>query len=158
MQTSRPDIKKHRCEKESDPASLRYRDITNTKVKLKVEEEQSADLEVEHSAEDIGYLTVFKPTEDTSAIDNGKICENYIKPAASITMGTVILNVSSNSEKRANIELIDIAGRVIEKKDYKLKKGKEQINFGQFKSGIYFFSILSEGETKSEVYKITVLR
>ncbi len=158
MQTSRPDIKKHRCEKESDPASLRYRDITNTEVKLKVEEEQSADLEVEHSAEDIGYLTVFKTTKDTSAIDNGKICENYIKPAASITMGTVILNVSSNSEKRASIELIDIAGRIIEKQDYKLKAGKQQLNFGQFKSGIYFFRILQERETKPEVYKITVLR
>jgi len=158
MQTFRADMKKHRCETESDPASLRYKDLTNTEVTVKVEEEQSADLEVEHTAEDIGYIAVFKTAEDTSAIDAEEICENYIKPATSVITGSAILNISSSYDRKASIELIDIAGRVVEKKDYKLKRGKEQINFGQFKSGIYFFRIPQNGENKPEVYKITVLR
>jgi hypothetical protein len=158
MQTFRADMKKHRCEIESDPASLRYKDLTNTEVTVKVEEEQSADLEVEHTAEDIGYLAVFKTATDTSAIDAKEICENYIKPAASIITGSVILNISSSNDRKASIELIDIAGRVIEKKDYNLKRGKAQINFGQFKSGIYFFRILQEEANKTKIYKITVLR
>jgi len=158
MQTFRADMIKSRCEIESDPASLRYKDLTNTEVTVKVEEEQSADLEVEHTAEDIGYIAVFKTAEDTSAIDAEEICENYIKPATSVITGSAILNISSSYDRKASIELIDIAGRVVEKKDYKLKRGKEQINFGQFKSGIYFFRIPQNGENKPEVYKITVLR
>ncbi len=158
MQTFRPDMKKSRCESDSDPASLRYKDLTNTEVTVKVEEEQSADLEVEHTAEDIGYLAVFKTAGDTSAIDAGEIYESYIKLPASIITGSLILNVSSNYDRKASIELIDIAGRVIERRNYKLKRGKEQLNFGQFKSGVYFFRILSDEENKPEVHKITVLR
>jgi len=158
MQTFRADMIKSRCEIESDPASLRYKDLTNTEVTVKVEEEQSADLEVEHNPEDVGYLAVFKTAGDTSAIDAGEVYESYIKLPASIITGSLILNVSSSYDRKASIELIDIAGRVIERRNYKLKRGREQLNFGQFKSGIYFFRILSDEENKPEVHKITVLR
>jgi hypothetical protein len=158
MQTYRPDMQKLRFEIESDPASLRYKDITNTEVMLKVQEEQSADLEVVHSPEEIGFLAVFKTAEDTSAIKAEKIRENYIKPSSSIITGSLVLNISSTYDRKVSIELIDITGRIIKKENYKLKKGKEKLNFGQFKSGIYFFRILQERENKPEVYKITVLR
>lgn len=158
LQTSRFDIKKTRCELVSDPASLRYKDLTSAEVSLRVQEEQSEDSEMEHSLEDIGYLAVFKTAEDTSAIEGNEICENRIKLSSSIITGSVTLNISSSHERKVRIELIDIAGRIIERKEYKLKKGNEQINFGQFKSGIYFFRILQGEENKPEIHKITVLR
>ncbi len=159
IQTFQFDTKKYPYKTESDPASLRYKDLINTKVTVKVEEEQSADLEVTHPPEDIGYLAVFKPVEDTTVTDTQNIYKNYIELPSSIITESLVLNVSSAHDREVSIELIDITGRIIKRKNYKLKKGKEQpLNFGQFKSGIYFFRILQEKATKPEVYKITVLR
>ena len=39
-----------------DPAALRYQDLSTSTVKIRVEEEQSANTETSHAPEDIGYL------------------------------------------------------------------------------------------------------
>ncbi len=42
----------------TDPAALRYRNFSLTSVQVKVEEEQSADSEVTHNSEEIGYVVI----------------------------------------------------------------------------------------------------
>lgn len=48
-----------------EPAELRYRDLTQDGVDIKIEEEQSFDSEVNHANEDVGYLAF----EDTGLIE-----------------------------------------------------------------------------------------
>jgi hypothetical protein len=47
----------------SDPAVVRMQNMSKTAVKLKIEEEQSMDSEVEHLSEDVGYLSIGSATE-----------------------------------------------------------------------------------------------
>lgn len=39
-----------------DPANLRYRNLTAADVQVQVDEEQSADSEIQHNGETVGYL------------------------------------------------------------------------------------------------------
>jgi plastocyanin len=149
------------CE-ESDPCALRYRDLGNSGVYVKVEEENSAHHGVWHwSSEDLGYLviSVIEPELSTFKTAEAKIIyENYIKLVSPIVTGNIVLNVSSNYERKAQVELIDIAGRVVGKEELNLKRGRENLSLGQFKSGVYFLRIKSDEMNKHEVHKITVLR
>ena len=45
----------------SDPAALRQRNLTSTSFQVKVEEEQSGDVEVAHTTEVVGYIIVGSP-------------------------------------------------------------------------------------------------
>ena len=87
-----------------------------------------------------------------------EIYENYIKLASPVITGNLILNISSSSERKATVELIDIAGRVVKRKELNLKRGREDLSLGQFKSGVYFLRIKPDETSKHEVHKITVLR
>jgi hypothetical protein len=145
-----------------DPCVLRYDNLGNSSVEVKVEEEQSGDDEVRHNrAEALGYLILslsetelatFTTTEDKV------IFENYIKLVAPLITGNLILNISSNYDRKASVELIDVAGRVVKRKNLNLKRGREDLNFGQFKAGVYFLRIKSDEMDKHEVHKIMVLR
>lgn len=44
-----------------DPAALRYRNLSSTSVQVKVEEEASADAEVGHTTEVVGYVVIGNP-------------------------------------------------------------------------------------------------
>jgi len=145
----------------SDPAVLRYRNLSNSSVEIKVEEEESEDSEVNHTSEVVGYLVISTVGAEPSTFATSEveeIYENYIKLSSPIISGNLVLKVSSNYDRKASIELIDIAGRVVERKNLNLKRGREALNFGQFNSGVYFLRIQSGEENESEVHKITVLR
>jgi hypothetical protein len=59
---------------------------------------------------------------------------------------------------KVDVELIDIVGRVVEKKKLDLKRGREDLNLGKFRSGIYFLRVFSGENNQPDVHKITVLR
>jgi len=146
-----------------DPSVLRYRNLSSSSVQIKVEEEQSEDEEVRHRNPDeaVGYLVISTVGTETSTFkttEAEKIYENYIKLASPIITGNIVLNVSSNYDRKASIDLIDIVGRVVDRKNLTLKRGREDLNFGRFKVGVYFLRIKSDLDSKHEVHKITVLR
>jgi subtilase family serine protease len=149
-------------ENEDDPAALRYRNLSNSSVQVKVEEEQSEDSEVEHNnAEAVGYLVISTVESEPSSFEttgDKVIYENYIRLSSPIITGNLILNVSSNYDRKASVELIDIAGRVIKSKEINLKRGRENLSLGQFISGVYFIRIRSDEDKEYKVHKITVLR
>ena len=146
----------------NDTSVLRYRNLSNSSVDIKVEEEQSKDEEVEHkNPEVVGYLVISTVGVDPSTFKAAEvkvIYENYIKLASPLITGNLILNVSSNYDRKASVELIDIVGRVVEKKKLSLKRGREDLNLGKFRSGIYFLRIFSDENNTPDVHKITVLR
>jgi len=145
----------------SDPAVLRYRNLSNSSVEIKVEEEKSEGSEVNHTSEVVGYLVISENATLLSTFKTSEpkeIYENYIKLASPIVTGNLILNISSNNDRKASIELIDIAGRVVERKKLNLRRGREDLSLGQFRSGVYFLRIQSDEDNKPEVHKITVLR
>lgn len=145
-----------------DPCALRYQNLTETSVEIKCEEEQSDDDEVNHVTEDIGFLVIEEAQPALSTFKTAKeikeIYENYIKLTSPVITGSIILNISSSYDRKATVELIDIAGRVVKRRDLNLKKGRENLDFGQFKSGVYFLRIKSDETSKHEIHKITVLR
>ena len=51
----------------ADPAGVRYKNLTTSEVKVRVEEEKSADTETLHANEDIGYLLLAEIPPVTSA-------------------------------------------------------------------------------------------
>jgi len=145
---------------EIDPSDLRYRDLSESGVYLRVEEENSTNHGGIHwRSEDLGYLVISGLEPELSTFTTSEdIYENYIKLASPIVTGNLILNISSNNDRKASIELIDIAGRVVERKKLNLRRGREDLSLGQFRSGVYFLRIQSDEDNKPEVHKITVLR
>ena len=148
-------------ENEDDPAVLRYKNLSDSSVQVKVEEEQSEDSEVNHTAEVVGYLAISTVEAEPSSFKiagDKVIYENYVRLSSPIVTGNIVLSVSSNYDRKVSVELVDIAGRVVERKDLRLKRGIEDLSLGQFKSGIYFIRICLDENNKPEVHKITVLR
>ena len=141
---------------------LRYRNLSSSSVQVKVEEEQSKDDEVRHTrTEVVGYLVISDMEPEPSSFEtteDKEIYENYIKLSFPIITGNIILNVSSNYDRKASVELIDIVGRVVEKKSLNLKRGRENVNLGRFVSGVYFLRIRADEDNETEVRKVTVLR
>jgi hypothetical protein len=124
---------------ENDPCALRYANLLDKHVEIKCEEEKSGDSEIIHAAEDVGYLVMWAaaggaPSTFTTA-EVEEVFENYIKLPSSLISGNLILNVSSNYDRKASFELIDIAGRIVERRTLNLKRGRENINLGEFISG-----------------------
>ncbi len=146
---------------EEDPCALRFRNLSELGVDVRIQEENSVSNWGFHSDENLGYLVVSGIEPELSTVvktETKEIYENYIKLASPVVTGNIVLNVSSNSDRKAQVELIDIAGRIVERKNLKLKRGREDLSLGQFKSGVYFLRIKSDEENKHEVHKITVLR
>jgi len=54
---------------EVDTAGLRYKNLTNDSVKIKVEEETTDDKETKHKAENVGYITIYRPTIEIQTSD-----------------------------------------------------------------------------------------
>ncbi len=67
-----------RTAKGEDPFSLRYKSLDGKEVKLKLQEEQSEDLEMKHSREDISYLAL-EYTKKENCIDTDKGDNKYEK-------------------------------------------------------------------------------
>ncbi len=87
-----------------------------------------------------------------------KVYDNYIRAASPLIVDNLFLNVSSNTDKKATIEIIDIAGRCVKSQKLNIKRGQRIMNFGKFNTGIYFLKIISIENEKPEVHKITVIR
>jgi hypothetical protein len=111
---------------DSDPCALRYKDISESGVDIKVEEEQSLDIEVEHSPEDLGYLVVASgvpnaPSNliaiavsdiqidltwvDNSDIEDGFKIERKEGSGSFSQIMTVDSNVTSWSDRELNLEI-----------------------------------------------------
>ena len=80
---------------------------------------------------------------------------SYIKPASSLITGNLLLRASSNKRRLVKVEVIDLVGRILKRKNIRLSRGEEIVNLGGFDSGIYFIKIF---DNKDKVYKVTVIR
>ena len=93
----------------SDPATLRYRNLTGTNTEIKVEEEKSADAEVGHGTEIVGFF-VF---EAGFAFDGGSLTNNVDSDIQGLERDT-ILDVICDvpSDFRDAVSYIDDNGNI----------------------------------------------
>ncbi len=75
----------------TDPAGLRYKNLTTSNVRVRVEEEKSADAETLHGAEDVGYLLLANIPPVVPAWTEQFGTSNFDVASAMVTKGNAIV-------------------------------------------------------------------
>ncbi len=123
-----------------DPVSLRYRNLSNTGIELKLEEEQSKDTEVWHANEEVGYLIYgMESIENASRASKIASTDAAFKLFPNPTTGKIFLN-SEVDIKKATV--LDINGRVL--LDLDVTNKNQEIDVSVLKSGMYVLTIITD--------------
>lgn len=138
-----------------DACALRYQNLSSTSVQVKVEEEQSANSEVNHTTETVGYVVIQNTAtmpvsneEETNPIEvveersdeintliKQELVKIYPNPA------TDILHIT-NAQDATSLELYNIAGKLVKQYD---AMSKETISVSDLQSGMYIIIVHQEG-------------
>jgi len=156
----------------NDTSVLRYENLLSDEFSIKIEEERSADYEISHTNEEIGFA-VFEgtgtilgfPTQVTNDISNLKSPINKLDPLAlpskiniypnPIKNGAQLKIVSAKDLGFNQLYIYDSTGRLIVKKE-KINN-LETFNTSTWSSGLYFVTLQKEnGEQKQ--FKILNLK
>ncbi|WP_266081643.1 hypothetical protein [Haladaptatus caseinilyticus] len=108
----------------SDTANLRYRNLSGSGVEIKVEEAQSADTEIEHAPESVGYAVFEGATLLTTTVTSNQATRGEWKQADSIVQpnGVVIASpLSYNGPSPCHVRLRNVGGNSF---GYKLEEWK----------------------------------
>jgi len=131
-----------------DPLALRYRNLGNTSVQVKLEEEQSGDSEVAHTTETIGYViiggSVGDALPDEGGFDNNNTVQikNYPNPFSSATNIEFTL---PEENREVTLYISDMMGRkVATLLNYEtVAAGVHTISFdgSAYPAGMYYYTL-----------------
>ncbi|PAP76671.1 Kelch repeat-containing protein [Rubrivirga marina] len=158
---------------ESDPATLRYRALTGAGFEVRVEEEQSADPETDHTGEVVGFLALAPGgLRGTTLAGGGTTNPTATSPAPS-GAGVPRLEAASPNPFRSatairyalpvaadvRLEVFDALGqRVALLVSERIEAGRHEARFdgAGFASGVYFFRF--QAGPFSETRRVALLR
>lgn len=153
---------------DTDPITLRARNLTGASIRVVAQEEQSADYEVVHNPEAIGYAIFDHASDIIGTINSGKtMAINPFEVAEEIEEVTVeidcsimpnpnngqfVLEINSEQAETANLTLTDVSGKVIWTQTNINLEGhfKKQLNIEEYPTGIYLLNVRSENVNHTE--------
>ncbi len=133
---------------ETDPAVIRYQSLNTSGVQIKVDEEKSKDSEMEHAAEEVGWLAIGNMNEDIATSFNTNTFERHLKMLPNPVKKGNTVNILLPEVSDAKVSVFNSTGELIYVSAvYRDKK----ITFvADFHPGMYLVTVRSEKSTTSK--------